>query len=499
MRRSDRIRLTFRGVEGRFRQISLPGDHPSVCDALMIGSSNIEGSEGLGETMVEVYRPEPCKKQLEDSVEVEEQVFLTVSEASFDHFVGTSLKVVDLYFTFEDSYTDGDDDVEMSDVQFQAAEKCPQDTCESTKCARSSMSMDVDGIYRLFRIQFYFHVVTYNEGSSQTLIKTSRGRIAWMTLKKSLRMFVSCVKPDVDRHENKRKLQSSEASLESIQESETETTELTSSGDLSAMIYSSVDDTDVGFDDPPGLVSMTTTTVSSPTVVASPVPPPTTSPITSVSKDVPHFCPLEFYRQRVKRFVVTYGIPSGPLLPDVHINDLGKKCLVLDLDETLIHSQFNQVAKPDLEVPIQFEDGHVKPIFVCKRPGVDAFLEFCGRHFEVVIFTASLASYADPVIDFLDKTKTIKHRLYRDSCVFAEGLYLKDLSRLGRPLEQTILVDNAATSYLLQPENGVAIHSWFSDPDDIELLGRLQPALAALPKASTVFEWKSEWSHCITE
>lgn len=335
--------------------------------------------------------------------------------------------------------------------------------------------------------------------SEEVLIKTSKGRIAWMTLKRSLRMFVSCVKPEVDRSDSLRKKHHPlpDTSLESIQESDNEDVEVTSTKDHSAMINSAVDDTDVGFDDPPGLVSMSTT-VSSPTVLAPSIP-STNSPVTSVSKDAPHFCPLEFYRQRIKRFVVSYGIPSGPLLPDAHMNDLGKKCLVLDLDETLIHSQFNQVAKPDFEVPIQFEDGHVKPIFVCKRPGVDEFLEFCGRHFEVVIFTASLASYADPVIDFLDKTKTIKYRLYRDSCVFAEGLYLKDLSRLGRPLDQTILVDNAATSYLLQPENGVAVKSWFSDLDDTELLGRLQPALAALPKANTVYEWKSDWSHCIAE
>jgi RNA polymerase II subunit A small phosphatase-like protein len=130
---------------------------------------------------------------------------------------------------------------------------------------------------------------------------------------------------------------------------------------------------------------------------------------------------------------------------------------------------------------------------------VEKFLEFCGRHFEVVIFTASLATYADPVIDFLDKTRIVKHRLYRDSCVFVEGLYLKDLSRLGRPLDQTILVDNAATSYLLQPENGVAIKSWFNDLEDTELLERLQPALEELPRSPDVYKWKAAWSHLISD
>lgn len=46
---------------------------------------------------------------------------------------------------------------------------------------------------------------------------------------------------------------------------------------------------------------------------------------------------------------------------------------------------------------------------------------------------------------------------------------LKDLSKIGRPLEKTIIVDNIADNFLLQKDNGIFIKSWYDDPYDTEL------------------------------
>ncbi|KAI9296876.1 NIF-domain-containing protein [Neoconidiobolus thromboides FSU 785] len=146
-----------------------------------------------------------------------------------------------------------------------------------------------------------------------------------------------------------------------------------------------------------------------------------------------------------------------------------KKCLVLDLDETLVHSSFKLIEHPDFIVPVEI-DNQFHNVYVAKRPGVDEFLLKVGEIFEVVVFTASLSKYADPVLDMLDRHKVISHRLFRESCYNHNGNYVKDLSQVGRDLAHTIIIDNSPTSYLFHPANAVPITTWFNDLHDTELL-----------------------------
>lgn len=103
------------------------------------------------------------------------------------------------------------------------------------------------------------------------------------------------------------------------------------------------------------------------------------------------------------------------------------------------------------------------------RPGAEDFLEEMGKHYEVVIFTAALQDYADWVLDELDASKVIKHRLYRQHALPYGSNYIKDLTRIGRPLSRMIIVDNLAENFQLQPENGIMIKSWIGDPHDTAL------------------------------
>lgn len=82
-------------------------------------------------------------------------------------------------------------------------------------------------------------------------------------------------------------------------------------------------------------------------------------------------------------------------------NDKGKKTLVLDLDETLVHSSFQPVSQCDLILPVEIED-QTCYVYVLKRPGVDQFLRKMSQLYELVIYTASLSKYADPLLDWLD-------------------------------------------------------------------------------------------------
>ncbi|OMJ80049.1 hypothetical protein SteCoe_19777 [Stentor coeruleus] len=146
---------------------------------------------------------------------------------------------------------------------------------------------------------------------------------------------------------------------------------------------------------------------------------------------------------------------------------IGKNTLVLDLDETLVHSSFTSLPC-DINFSLFLEDQEYN-IYVLKRPEVDRFLKVCCELFEVVIFTASLEEYASPLIDLLDIEKKIPYRLYRDSCTIINNSFVKDLSRLGRDLNHVVIVDNSPTSYSLQPMNAVPIKTWIDDPQDHEL------------------------------
>lgn len=145
--------------------------------------------------------------------------------------------------------------------------------------------------------------------------------------------------------------------------------------------------------------------------------------------------------------------------------------LVLDLDETLVHC-ITKVSPEhyDFGFPIVFRDEVIK-VYCRMRPHLKHFLEVVSEMFEVVLFTASHQTYASQLLDILDvERRFFHHRLYREACTFSHGLFVKNLSILGRDLSRTVIVDNAPHSFLHHVENGIPIASWFSDPNDRELL-----------------------------
>lgn len=160
------------------------------------------------------------------------------------------------------------------------------------------------------------------------------------------------------------------------------------------------------------------------------------------------------------------------------------KCLVLDLDETLVHSSFKPIPDPDFTVDIEL-DGTIHRVYVRKRPGVDNFLREVGKKFEIVVFTASLAKYADPLLDVLDKDRVVQFRLFREACVQHYGNFVKDLTHLGRVLESSIIIDNSPFSYMFQPDNAIPIKTWFHDKSDHQL-DDLLPFLDDLAAADDV-------------
>lgn len=177
---------------------------------------------------------------------------------------------------------------------------------------------------------------------------------------------------------------------------------------------------------------------------------------------------------------------SSKLLPSKGKKYLNKKTLVLDLDETLVHSSFTPFDKSDIILKVDFEED-IYNIHVLVRPYVEQFIEEVSKLFEVVIFTASISKYASPLLDILDKDKKCAYRLFRENCTFINGVYIKDLKRLNRDLRNVIIVDNSPIAYSFNQENGLPILSWFNDKKDNELI-KILPLLHYLSGVSDVRE-----------
>ncbi|XP_048751736.1 CTD nuclear envelope phosphatase 1-like [Ostrea edulis] len=199
------------------------------------------------------------------------------------------------------------------------------------------------------------------------------------------------------------------------------------------------------------------------------------------------YCFKRQARSAIQYQTVKYEvIPLSPLSKH-RLSMLKKKTLVLDLDETLIHSHHDGVLRqtvkpgtpPDFVLKVNI-DRHPVRFFVHKRPHVDYFLEVVSQWYELVVFTASMEIYGAAVADKLDNNRNIlRRRYYRQHCRFEFGSYTKSLVEINEDLSSIFILDNSPIAYKYFEDNAIPIKSWFSDATDTSLLCLL-PMLDAL-------------------
>ena len=143
--------------------------------------------------------------------------------------------------------------------------------------------------------------------------------------------------------------------------------------------------------------------------------------------------------------------------PYIHTKNRKQYSLILDLDETLIHFKLNN--ENDSEGVLQI------------RPGVISFLEEVGKYYELIVFTAATQDYGDLLIDAIEENNVyFEHRFYRQHTIIIGNDFVKDLNRIGRPLDKIIIVDNMPQNFRLQKENGINIKAfWGEDTNDTAL------------------------------
>lgn len=148
---------------------------------------------------------------------------------------------------------------------------------------------------------------------------------------------------------------------------------------------------------------------------------------------------------------------SSKLLPDLLPQEKGTFTLVLDLNETLVYSDWKR-------------DRGWRTF---KRPGVDAFLEQLAQHYELVIYSDQLSFYVEPVLEKLDQKGCIRYRLSRDATQYVNGKHLRDLEKLNRDPTHVIYLSGHAKESTLQPENALSLKPWKLEAEDTVLLDLL--------------------------
>lgn len=165
-----------------------------------------------------------------------------------------------------------------------------------------------------------------------------------------------------------------------------------------------------------------------------------------------------------------------------------KYTLVLDLDETLIHTTREPTTIFDLKVDVTI-DQSCYTVYVRKRPFLDVFLATMSRYYELVIFTAGVRRYADAVVDAVDRRRVVKRRYFRNDCVVVtkdgRECIMKELSGICRNLSKAIMIDNTPDAYACNKENAIPISTWYSDQNDEALLN-LMPFLISLQNVPDV-------------
>ncbi|XP_006307696.2 mitochondrial import inner membrane translocase subunit TIM50 [Capsella rubella] len=159
----------------------------------------------------------------------------------------------------------------------------------------------------------------------------------------------------------------------------------------------------------------------------------------------------EIVEEQVKGFTEPL---SEKLLPDLHPAEQNAFTLVLDLNETLLYTDWKR------------ERGWR----TFKRPGVDAFLEHLAKFYEIVVYSDQMDLYVNPVCEKLDPNNYIRYKLARGCTKYENGKHYRDLSKLNRDPRKILYVSANAFETTLQPENGVPIKPYKLESDDTALL-----------------------------
>jgi Dullard-like phosphatase family protein len=142
--------------------------------------------------------------------------------------------------------------------------------------------------------------------------------------------------------------------------------------------------------------------------------------------------------------------------PYIHTERIKPYTLILDLNDTIVNFQQTNNSQGILRL----------------RPFLIEFLEEISHYYELILFTTSTEYFSKPIINAIEENKKyFDFVFYREYAIIVGNDFVKDLTRIGRSLDSTIIIDNMPQNFRLQKENGIHIKPFFAqDPNDNTLI-----------------------------
>ncbi len=148
-----------------------------------------------------------------------------------------------------------------------------------------------------------------------------------------------------------------------------------------------------------------------------------------------------------------------------------KQLLILDLDETLIHSATKRLKHKEAFMLGQY--------FVYTRPYLSWFLAEASNLFRIGIWSAADEEYvSDMVEQILPKDIELEimwgqswctHKLNSETNTYVYEKNINKLAKLNFKLEEIIFVDDSLYNAKVNKENAIVIKPFYGDQNDQEL------------------------------
>lgn len=146
--------------------------------------------------------------------------------------------------------------------------------------------------------------------------------------------------------------------------------------------------------------------------------------------------------------------------------------IILDLDETLIHSTENELGDKC--------DFRVGRYYTYKRPNVEKLLSDCMKTFNIAVWSSATELYTESVVQnifpevdklcFIWSRNKCTYRVDLESDEFIWIKNLKKVKKMGFDLDKVVVVDDSPEKLLFNYGNLLRVDPFYGNKNDNELI-----------------------------